>query len=165
MNNTECNMKGCIGRMILSVILVFIFLLASGYLVHHRWLMPIYEQTAALWRPMDEMKAMMPWMFGYYAVLSILISALFCKIKKAKIQACASGASEGDYRVGGKHCPIKCGICFGITVGLLIGVVNAAAWIWMPIPGELAVKWIIAWVLQGIGAGLILSFICRKKGA
>jgi len=161
-NTNNCPIKGCFAKWIITSIPVFIFLVVAGYVVHHLWLKPLYEQTASLWRPMDEMKELFPLLLAYYAALSLLITALFCKIKKAKMEACA--ATGTDCKIGGPNCPIKCGVCFGIIVGLLLGVSNAACYIWMPIPSELAIKWLLAWVGEGIGIGIILGLVCHKKG-
>ena len=161
--NTECPIKSCLCKLVCFALPVFIVLFALGYVIHHIWLMPIYEATAAMWRPMDQMKEMFPWLIGYYAALSILISFLFCKVKKAKMAACAADGSEGECKIGGKHCPIKFGICFGSIIGLLLGVQSGAAWIFQAIPGDLAVKWLIGWVIQGVAAGVVLALICHCK--
>ncbi len=59
-NKEGCPIKGCIGKLLCTAVAVFIVLFVMGYLIHHVWLMPIYKQTASLWRPMGQMKDMMP---------------------------------------------------------------------------------------------------------
>lgn len=162
-NAKECPIKSCLCKLLCLTLPVFIFLLAAGYVINHLWLMPVYEQTASVWRPADEMKDMMPWLFAFYAVLAVLISALFCKIKKAKMASCNAPADDAECNIGGKHCPIKFGICFGGIVGMMLGAMAAANYIWLPIPGTLAVDWFIGWVIQGIGAGVIMSLLCYCK--
>ena len=159
-----CPIQACLGKMLFTAFPVFLFLFAAGYLTHHVWLMPIYEQTASLWRPKEEMAQNFSLLLLYYALLSVVISALFCKLKKAKMESCAT--NEADCKIGGKNCPIKCGACFGLTIGLLMGIQCAGSYIWTPIPGELAVKWLVADVLQGVGIGIMLALIChcKKKG-
>ncbi|MDE3060547.1 MAG: hypothetical protein KGJ06_06010 [Pseudomonadota bacterium] len=161
MENNQCSSQGCLGKWISSSIVVFVLLFIMGYLIHHVWLMPIYQQTAALWRPMGQMQQFFPLMLGYYAGLSVVIAALFCKVSKAKMAACAG--EEAECRIGGKHCPIKYGICFGVLIGLLMGIQSAGAYIWMPIPSELAIDWLIGNVVQGIVIGVALSLICYFK--
>ena len=68
-NNAQCPIKGCLGKLLVGSFITFILLFGMGFLVHHVWLMPIYQQTAALWRPMDQMKDMLPLMLLYYALL------------------------------------------------------------------------------------------------
>lgn len=162
-NNAQCPVQGCLGKLLCTAVPVFIVLFVMGYLIHHVWLMPIYQQTAALWRPMGEMKEMMPLLLAYYAALSLVISALFCKVKKGKMAIIAAEGSQAECKIAGKNCPIKFGICFGAIIGLLMGVQCAGSYIWMPIPGELAVKWFIGDVVQGIVIGVVLALICYCK--
>ncbi len=78
--------------------------------------------------------------------------------------ACINAAGEqSECKIGGKHCPIKFGVCFGALIGLLMGVQCAGSYIWMPIPGELAVKWFIGDLVQGIVIGVVLALICHCK--
>ncbi len=155
MNAKECPIKGCLGKLLCGALPVFIFLFAAGFLIHHVWLMPIYQQTASLWRPMEQLEGMMPLMLLYYALLSLSITGLFCKASKGH----PCDVSDPECKIGGSKCPIKFGICFGALVGLLMGTHCAGSYIWTPIPGELAVKWFIASLIQGIGAGVILSLL------
>jgi len=162
-NNANCPIKGCLGKLLCTAIPVFIVLFVMGYLIHHVWLMPIYQQTANLWRPMDQMKDMMPLMLLYYAVLALAISALFCKVKKGIMACIAAEGAEAECKIGGKYCPIKYGVCFGVVIGVLMGTLCAGSYIWTPIPGELAVKWFIGDVVQGIVIGVVLMLICHCK--
>jgi hypothetical protein len=161
----ECPVKSCLCKLICFALPVFIFLFAAGFVVHHVWLMPIYEQTASLWRPKADMAQYFPWMLGLYGVLAITISGLFCKIQKAR-KAFYADKPEAECAIGGKHCPIKHGICFGILIGILLGTMAASTYIWTPIPGDLAVKWFLAWVVQGACIGILLGLIghCKEKG-
>lgn len=160
-NNARCPVTNCFAKWLISAILVFIILFAGGYLINHIWLMPIYENTASLWRPVEEMQNELPLLLLYYAALALVISALFCKIKKAKMAACAAEPTE--CKIGGKYCPIKFGICFGAIIGLLMGIQSAGSYIWLPIPGELAIKWFIGQTVQGLVIGLVLSLCCFRK--
>jgi len=162
-NNTGCPIKGCIGKLLCTAVVVFIILFIMGYLIHHVWLMPIYQATASLWRHMDQMKDMMPLMLGYYAALSIVIAALFCKVKKGKMAVIAAEGSEAECKIAGKNCPIKFGICFGAIIGLFMGVLHAGSYIWTPIPSELAIKWFIGDLVQGIVIGVVLALLCHCK--
>lgn len=156
MNNGECKMQGCIKKMIVPVIALMVFQFGFEWLVHGVWLKPIYEQTSQLWRPMNEM-GMFPWCLIRLFTLSLLFGALYCKCAK-KMENCATPAT-GDK----KECPKKAAVCFGIVLGLLIGVMNASSYLWMPIPGELAIKWLIAGIVEGVCIALILSCVCKKK--
>jgi len=153
--NSGCKMKACIKPMLCSTIAVAIVLFALEYLIHGIWLKPLYEQTASLWRPAAEM-GMCPWCLIRLLVLAFLFTALYCKCKKAKPEVC-------DF-TGKKECPKKHALCFGIVLGLLIGTMMASSYLWMPIPGELAVKWFIGGLVEGIVVALVLSCTFCTKG-
>lgn len=157
MENNSCNNEKCVGKWMFAAVPVFLFIFAADFLVHGVWLKPLYEQTAALWRTEAEMQGYMGYCLALHALLALLITALFRKCK----QACTPVPADGK-----KPCPVKGGLCFGITIGLLLAVLDAKAYIYMPISGELAIKWFFSGMLNGIGSGLILSFLfsrCKKS--
>jgi len=164
----ECPVKSCLCKLVCYALPVFVILMAGGFLVHHVWLMPIYQATPQLWRPASDMGQYFPWMIGFYAILSIVISGLFCKVNRARKAMCET-LPESECAIGSRKCPIKYGVCFGILIGLLLGAMAAASYIWTPIPGELAVKWFISWVAEGAVIGGVLGLIghkkCKKEGA
>ncbi|HEY0369854.1 MAG TPA: hypothetical protein VGC85_09675, partial [Chthoniobacterales bacterium] len=43
------------GRLVLSIIVGFVFIFATDFLIHAVWLAGDYKASAALWRPEDEM--------------------------------------------------------------------------------------------------------------
>ena len=155
MNDSGCKMKQCMKPMIISTIAVAISLFLTEWLIHGVWLKPLYEQTASLWRPMNEM-GMFPWCIIRLLALGFLFSALYCKCKKS------GGECATD---GKKECPKKAAMCFGVMLGLLIGTMMASSYLWMPIPGELAIKWFIGGLAQGIVVSLVLSRVCCSKGS
>ena len=155
MNDSGCKMTQCVKPMLISTIAVAIVLFGLEYVIHGIWLKPMYQQTAALWRPEGEM-GMFPWCIIRLLTLSFIYSALFCKCKIAKMdEACSTD--------GKACCPIKGSLCFGIVLGSLIGVMMASSYLWMPIPGELAIKWFIAGLVEGVVVSAVLSCLCSKK--
>ena len=60
---------------------------------------------------------------------------------------------------------MKKSLCFGVILGALLGTLSASAYLWMPISAELAIKWFIAGLAEGIVISAVLSSICcNKKG-
>lgn len=47
-------------RLVLAIIVGYIFCFASDFAVHGWWTLPDYKATASLWRPNAEMQAHMP---------------------------------------------------------------------------------------------------------
>lgn len=159
MNNENCKMKECIKPMAIGTVAVAVTLFLVEWLVHGVWLMPLYEQTAALWRATNDM-GMSPWGIVRLLALGFLITAIFCKCKQAKMAACEAGA---------KPCPRKMGFCFGTIIGAFMGTMMASSYLWMPVPAELGIKWFIGGLAEGIAAGLVLSHLasrmCKDKPA
>ena len=54
-------------------------------------------------------------------------------------------------------------MCFGIKIGLLLGIWNAGAYVYLPIPQQLAIAWFFTGLVEGIGAGIILGIVCKGK--
>ena len=157
MNGSECKMKACVNPMLISTVLIAIFLAGSEMLIHGYWLMPLYEQTPNLWRPKAEM-GQFPWCMIRLLTLAFLYSALYCKCSKAK-ESCAAPVVDG----GKKECPMKHSLCFGLVLGALIGTMMASSYLWMPVSGELAIKWFIGGLVQGVCVGIMLGFIAKAK--
>ncbi len=149
-------MKKCAFSCLISVVAVFVFLNLYGMLVHGHLLMADYQATANLWRTQEEMQTMCIGWLAYYAVLSIILTCWFKKSRSA-FAACSTTSAPSC-------CPIKSGgLCFGLKLGLLMGTMMASSYLYMPIPGELAVKWFFTGLVEGLGIGVILGMTCRGK--
>jgi hypothetical protein len=156
-------MKNCPkSKCLLSVVAVFVFIFAYDWLVHGVLLKDAYVQTASLWRPIEEMQSLWPLCFVFHGALAILYSALFCMAARKDSSSCDANVPAAPTEEK-KCCPIKKGVCFGTILGLLLGVMNGAAYMHIPIPVSLAVSWFFAGLGQGIGVGILLSLISNKK--
>ncbi len=155
------NCKNCFTRQcLISFIVLFVFLMLYDYLVHGQLLMGMYETTASLWRPQSEMQDMMVLCWLYHAAIAAAICCLYKKMARA--------ADEATCAVPGEKHPIsprKIGLCFGLGIGILIGVMQAGYYMWLPIPGALAVAWFVSGLIKGMLAGLLLSFTYNPKGS
>lgn len=147
----ECKVSACLIPMV--AVAVFIFLYSC--LTHGWLLMDEYAATASLWRPQAEMETMCPLWIGYYLLLAGILTCWFKKSKCAF--ACATAPGEKP-----SCCPIKSGgCCFGLKLGLLMGVLMASSYLYMPIPISLAVKWFFTGFFEGLGIGVVLGITCR----
>ncbi|MDX2074434.1 MAG: hypothetical protein SFX19_08755 [Alphaproteobacteria bacterium] len=155
-NTKKCCPKTCI----ISFIAVFAFLFGYDWLVHGHLLMADYEATASLWRPQEEMQQFFGYCIAYHAALAAVLVCFFKKFRSCK----CGPTCQCNPEAASSCCPIKSGgLCFGIKVGLLMGLAHASNYIWLAIPGDLAVKWFIAYLVQGAGAGVILGMVCKSK--
>lgn len=129
-------------RFIISVIAVFAFMFAYEYVVHGQLLMPLYNETPSLWRPMDAMMNFMPWMIVTSLALAAVITYLFTRHYEAK------GYGEGAR--------------FGLYIGLILGLMQFGAYYYLPISLNMALAWFVAYVIEGVGVGLVLSAVYRR---
>ncbi len=127
-------------RFVISVAAVFIFFFAYEFVVHGHLMMPLYTATP-IWRPDDAMREMMSWSIGFALALSFAITWLFTRHYENK------GLHEGAR--------------FGFYIGLIMALVQVKAFVYLPIPLNLALAWFAIWVLEGVGAGIVLSAVYR----
>lgn len=150
-------MKHCMNKSwLLSFIAVFIFLYVFNMVVHGTLLMDEYLKTADLWRSEEEMRALgFHWWIIYYALLSAVV---VCWFKKTRPSLSKLSGAEAMTTC----CPVKSGgWCFGLKLGLVMGLLMAVSYLYMPIGESLAVKWFLTGLAQGLGVGVILGMTCK----
>ncbi len=149
---SEDNTKSCgmhcpvtginIPRFLIAAVAGYAFVFGFDYLIHHVLLMDTYQQTPDLWRAPETMMEFFPLMIGYQVLLVLILGFIFTRNYEGK------GIGEG--------------IRFGLMIGSLIALLNAAAYIWMPISIELALSWAGAGLGISVGIGILFSLIYRK---
>jgi hypothetical protein len=106
--------------------------------MHRLFLAPIYEASASLWRPFDQMNVAL-----IYAVTFVLI-----------------GVFVSVYRLLVRPKSLGSGVALGAFVGLALGIASGfGTFIHMPIPLSLAWGWLLAGWLKGLVAGGIVGAI------
>ncbi len=116
-----------------SAIAAFAMSYLFDWLYHGVILLPMYEQTASLWRPMQEMEALMPFCVMWHLLRAIIIAWILVHVYEAR--------GTADY------------LRFGLYLGLLMGILPFGSYVYMPIPIMLAV----AWLAGGVFLGLLIS--------
>lgn len=108
-------------------------------LIGHRvFLAPIYEATASLWRPFDQMNLVL-----IYTVTVVLIAVFV-----------------GIYSLLVRPKSLSAGLVLGAFVGLALGISSGfGTFVHMPIPLSLAWGWFIAGWLKGLVAGGIVGAV------
>lgn len=132
------------GRLVLAVIVGFIFIFGSDVLIHGFWLAPDYKITASLWRSEDEM----------HRRLLIMIGAQFlCALSFLYIWA----------RTGWRRRSVVDGCVFGFWIGLFGQVAIIAQYVTTYLPWWLAAKWIGAGLGQSILLGVIAALVYKPR--
>jgi hypothetical protein len=129
-------------RLLLAIVVAFVVVFVTDYLIHSMWLMPDYNATHTLWRPESEMTARIGWMF----FAQFLFAATLCVVWALWI----SGRDLGT------------AIAFGFLMGLFQSVWPIAYFVVAPIPGALAVKWILSGIVQVILVSLAAALVYRR---
>lgn len=145
-----CPLTGCpFEKLLLSTVAVFITIFAFEWVFHGMYMMPVYEATASLWRTMEESQSLMHYSLIRTFVAALMISALYCWGSKA------TGCHGGG---------LVFGLRFGLVIGLLLGGWEFSTYVWMPIPFDMAVSWLVGCVIMGVLIGIVLSLLpCRSE--
>ncbi|MGE0363994.1 MAG: ester cyclase [Vicinamibacterales bacterium] len=107
-------------------------------IAHRLFLAPIYDATASLWRPFDQMNVAL-----IYTVTVVLV-----------------GVFVGAYSLLVSPKSLRAGLTLGAFVGLALGISSGfGTFVHMPIPLSLAWGWLIAGWLKGLVAGSIVGAV------
>ncbi len=131
-------------RSLIAVAAVFILWEVLDFILHNQILMSTYEETASLWRPMEEMMSKM-WIMHMVVLVS---AAVFVYIYVRFFAEKNMGSA------------IKYGIVYGIATGMGMGY---GMYTVMPIPYTLAVGWFWGAVVESTLAGVVLGAIAKDE--
>ena len=120
------------GRVPLAGFAILLAWMIVDLVAHRLFLAPIYEATASLWRPFDQMSVAL-----IYTVTLGLI-AIFVAV----------------YGLLVRPKSLRAGLTFGMLIGLALGISSGfGTFIHMPIPLRLAWGWFVTGWLKGVAAG------------
>lgn len=132
-------------RALLAFVVVFLWLVASSFLVHGLWLRQAYQQLAAVFRPLDELRRHLWAAVGGEGVFA----ALFVYI----------------YWQGVEPRPVVGqGVRFAVLATLFAVVPAALAeYATVEIPFSLAARWMLAGLAQLVVAGLLTASLLGPR--
>jgi hypothetical protein len=134
-----------IPRLLLAILVAFVLLFGTDFLIHGYWLKPDYEATKTLWRPEAQMESYMLWMF----LAQFLCAATFVLIWAMGF----AGRSVGT------------GIVFGLIMGVFQQIWVLVNYVVLPMPGDLAVKWYFSGLAQAVLIGIVAAFVYKPRAA
>ncbi len=121
------------------------WVVVSIYIIFYEWafhggiLAGLYESTASIWRPEDDMPQYIGWMMAG----QLLFSVVFCWL-----YTCTQCQSS-----------VKDGACYGLVIGLMMSSASFIYYAVLPIPLSLFVLWVIGGVIETVVAGMILYWV------
>jgi hypothetical protein len=123
-------------RLLLSGLAILTAWTVLDVLMHRLLLRPVYEESAGLWRPFEQMNVAL-----IYVVTLTLIATFVA-----------------TYQLLVRPKSLSAGVRLGTFIGLALGIsVGFGTYIHMPIPLALAWGWLIGGWLKGIAAGAIVG--------
>jgi hypothetical protein len=129
-------------KYLLSVALVFVLWSVLDFVIHGVILTQAYQATAALWRPLAEMK------LGLLRLVTLIMAAVFV----------------GIYALLVNPKSVKTGAIYGLLMGLLSGVsMGLGSYSFMPITIQIAVVWFLGSMIEITLAGICIGAIIKNN--
>jgi hypothetical protein len=138
-------------KFLLAVGVAYVLLIATTYLIHGVWLIPLYRNYLESWRPVEQQVAK-----GWI----LLVGRLLYTVMFAWVYV--RGAEQKSW--------IGQGIRYGGVVWLFVGVPSIlSTYVLFRVPYQLALMWISVALLQAVLMGLVVAYFLRpgvsKPGA
>ena len=127
-------------RFALATIGAFFFVMIFEMLWHGFLMKGMYDATSSVWRPED----------AHYMQYMFASQFLF------------AGVLAYIYTIIGKHISCKHGVAFGFFAGLLLAMPQLGTYCYLPIPLTISLMWMLASVLKGLGAGVVIAAIYKN---
>lgn len=127
-------------RILMATVAIFIAWSVMDFVIHGILLKPIYDATASMWRPMEEMN--MPLMYLVTLVIAVCFVLIYQMIERKTL---ATG--------------IKYGLLFGIAFGVSMGL---GSYSYLPIPMSLAWGWLGGTLVELLVAGVIVGMLVKS---
>jgi hypothetical protein len=128
--------------LLVTILVAFVTVFATDFLVHQLWLGSAYKATASLWRPEAEMMARMPWML----LGQFLAAAAFTTI----FAACVA-----EQRLMSRT------IQFAACMGIFVSAGQLMTYVVQPVPGALVARWLAATIVQAVVLGVIVHKVYK----
>ena len=131
-------------RLILGIVAVFVGVWATDFLIHGLWLQSRYSETMSLWRPEADMQRHMLWLFLGQFLFAIAFVVIW-----------ARGFASIPHLRGG--------VLYGLFMSLFFQANTFITFAVQPLPRDIAIKWVLSGLVQGVLLGLLVYFVYRPK--
>lgn len=129
-------------RLVLAIVAVFVGTFATDMLIHGFWLESAYKASASLWRTEAEMRHHQAYLFAGQFLSALMFVLIWSHAAVATLpRACAYG------------------LCMALFQ-------QSMTFIWyavQPLPGGIALRWVLAGAAQGLLMGLIVFYAYKPK--
>lgn len=132
-------------RLILAIVVAFVALWITDFLIHGVWMTSDYRATQQLWRTDAEMQSHMAWMLGAQLLFAITFVLLWTRWAGTARLVCAIG--------------------YGLLMGLFSGVWAIIMYVVIPMPCSIACKWFFAGIAQTILLSIVTFYVYKPKAS
>lgn len=132
--------------LVITILVSFVTIWVTDFLIHGIWLASTYGATKELWRPEEQMVAHMPYMLFGQLLVGIAFTSIFALF------------------VAEKRC-MKATLTFAGLLGLMTGAAQIIMYAVQPLPGDLVVKWFVAYCVQALIVGAVIHLVYRLPAA
>ncbi len=133
-------------RWIGAGVAAFAVICVLDFITHGKLLMPLYQQTASVWRPPEDAHRMM-WLMS---VGQLLFGLTFAWIYAQGYETAKSGLGQG--------------LRYGLAIGLLTSISYVCVWfVVLPIPLALAKGWVAGNLADCLAAGMVVGLTYRER--
>jgi hypothetical protein len=131
-----------IKSLVITIVVAFVTVWATDFLIHAVWLSATYGATKELWRPEAEMVTKMPWMFlGQFLVATAFTLNFAAYVAERR---CLRGT-----------------LAYAACIGVLVGGGQIIMYAVQPFPGLLVAKWCLAYFLQMLLLGVVVHKVYK----
>jgi len=128
--------------LLITIVVAFVTVWATDFLIHAVWLGQRYGETKELWRSEEEMMKNMHFMFLGQFLVGTAFTLLFASF------------------VAVKRC-LKATLTFAGLIGIMSSAAQLIMFAVQPLPGDLVVKWCIAYLVQALLLGVIVHQVYK----
>ena len=130
----------------LAGVAAFAVTFVLDFIAHGRLLMPLYQQTASVWRGQGQAHEMM-WLM---ALGQLLFGLAFAWIYTKGYEDRKPGLGQG--------------LRYGFLIGLLMSIFYVSVWyVVLPVPFVLVAGWMASMMADCLAAGAAVGLIYRRK--
>lgn len=133
-------MGGSMKKAIIAIVLVFVAWSLLDFVLHGILLQGMYQATASMWRPMEEMK------HGLMSVVTLISATVFVMIYTRFVTKSLANA-------------IQYGVLYGLGTGIGMGYGTYSV---QPLPYFLAMSWFLGCIVEAAIAGVILGYVVKE---
>lgn len=134
-------------KFLLAVAVAYVLLIATTYMIHGVWLIPVYKHHLGSWRPVEQQVAKAWILLAGHLLYTVMFAWVY-----------ARGAEKKSW--------IGQGIRYGGVVWLFVSVPSIlGTYVLYRVPYRLALIWMSVALMQAVLMGLVVAYFLRPEAS